>query len=103
MRSSHRLSTYPKEKKVHWNPKAFSKMNNLKFLKLHNIYLQKGPEHLPNDLRILDWIEYPSKSLPLSFQADELVQLRLPRSKIERLWIGIKVRVLLSILIQLFF
>ncbi|GMY19730.1 TMV resistance protein N-like [Fagus crenata] len=77
-------------KEAHWNPDAFSKMCNLKFLRIRNIYFQHGPKHLSNDLRVLDWSEYPSKSLPLSFQSDELVQLRLQGSKIKRLWIGIK-------------
>ena len=81
-------------KEAHWNPDAFSKMCNLKFLRIRNIYFQHGPKHLSNDLRVLHWSEYPSKSLPLSFQSDELVQLRLQGSKIKRLWIGIKVRVL---------
>ncbi|GMY19124.1 disease resistance protein RPV1-like, partial [Fagus crenata] len=83
------VNGYSERRKVHWNLEAFSKMYNLKFLRIRNIFLQKGPEHLPNDLRILDWDGYPSESLPLSFQPVELVQLHLQRSKIERLWIGI--------------
>ncbi|GMY19743.1 TMV resistance protein N-like [Fagus crenata] len=63
-------------------------MSNLKFLRVRNILLKHGPQHLPNHLRILDWSEYPSKSLPLSLQSGELVQLHLQRSKIELLWIG---------------
>uniref|UniRef100_A0A2N9FV84 TIR domain-containing protein n=1 Tax=Fagus sylvatica TaxID=28930 RepID=A0A2N9FV84_FAGSY len=84
-------SIYPKKNGIHWNPEAFSKMHNLKFLRIHNIFLQHGPTHLPNDLRILDWSEYPSKSLPSSFEAYELCQLHLLRSNIERLWIGMKI------------
>ena len=84
-----------------WNPEAFLKMDNLKFLRIYGTpYV---PTHLPNGLKILDWISYPSKSLPSSFQLDELVQLRLQQSKIQRLWTGIKVSVLLSILLKLFF
>ena len=76
-------------------------MKKLKFLRIYGtLYV---PTHLPNDLKILDWISYPSKSLPSSFQLDELVQLRLQQSKIQRLWKGIKVSVLLSILLKLFF
>ncbi|GMY19118.1 TMV resistance protein N-like isoform X1 [Fagus crenata] len=85
------VSSYPKREEVDWNTEAFSKMYNLKFLRIRNIFLQKGPEHLPNDLRILDWNGYPSESLPLSFQPVELVQLHLQCSKIERLWIGIMI------------
>ncbi|XP_030955396.1 protein SUPPRESSOR OF npr1-1, CONSTITUTIVE 1-like [Quercus lobata] len=71
-----------------WNPDAFLKMYNLKFLRVNSI--DCVPTHLPDDLRILDWTKYPSKSLPSSIQLDELVQLCLQRSKIEQLWIGIK-------------
>uniref|UniRef100_A0A7N2LM62 TIR domain-containing protein n=1 Tax=Quercus lobata TaxID=97700 RepID=A0A7N2LM62_QUELO len=71
-----------------WNPEAFLKMDNLKFLRIYGtLYV---PTHLPNDLRILDWISYPSNSLPSSFQLDKLVQLCLQQSKIQQLWIGIK-------------
>ena len=74
-------------------------MSNLKFLRLNDIgYV---PIHFPDDLRILDWSNFPLKSLPLSFQLDELVQLYLIESKIEELWTGIRVIVFLSILIQL--
>ena len=59
------LSTYNEEKEACWNPKAFLKMDNLKFLRICGIH--RVPTHLPNDLRILDWISYPSKSLPSSF------------------------------------
>ena len=79
-----------------WNPDAFLKMYNLRFLEVS--YIWHVPTHLPGDLRILDWFEYPSKSLPSSFQSDELVRLCLQQSKIEQLWIGIKVSVLLNIL-----
>ena len=83
------------------HPDAFLKMYNLKFLRVNKTY--HVPTHLPVDLRILDWTEYPSKSLPSSIQLDELVQLSLQWSKIEQLWIGIKVNVFLSILLQLCF
>ena len=58
-----------------WNPNAFLKMYNLKFLKVD--FIDYVLTHLPDDLRILDWTSYPSKSLPSSFQLDELVQLSL--------------------------
>ena len=90
-----------KEQEATWNPDAFSKMYNLKFLDVK--YIIHVPTHLPEDLRILDWTCYPSKSLASSFQLDELVQLCLQHSEIEQLWIGIKVSVFLSILLQLCF
>ena len=87
---------YNKEKEARWNPEAFLKMYNLKYLRITGIY--HFPTHLPDDLKILEWNKCPSKSLPTSFQLDELIQLCLPKSQVERLWIGRKVIVLLSIL-----
>ena len=74
-------STYNEQKDACWNPEAFLKMDNLKFLRIYGIL--HVPAHLCNDLRILDWILNPSKSLPSSFQLNELVQLCLQQSKIE--------------------
>ena len=91
--------TYNEEKEAHWNPKAFLKMHNLKFLRINDI--NHVPTHLPNDLKILNWNEYPSKSLPSSFQLNELIQLCLQRSEINQIWIGRKVLMLSSS--QLFF
>ena len=82
-----------------WNPDAFLKMYNLRFLEVYRT--NYVPTHLPGDLRILDWCRYPSKSLPSSFHSDKLVRLCLQYSQIEQLWIGIKVSVLLNILKQL--
>ena len=96
-----RGSYFLKVQKATWNPDAFLKMYNLKVLKVE--YIDYVPTHLPDDLRILDWTGYPSKSLPSSFQSDELVQLCLQESNIEQLWIGIMVSVFLSILLQLCF
>ena len=88
------------EQEATWNPDAFLKMYNLRFLEISwmSYYV---PTHLPGDLRILDWDRYPLKSLPSSFQLDKLVRLCLRGSQIEQLGIGIKVSVLLNILKQL--
>uniref|UniRef100_A0A2N9GH17 TIR domain-containing protein n=1 Tax=Fagus sylvatica TaxID=28930 RepID=A0A2N9GH17_FAGSY len=84
-------NSYLEENEVDWNPEAFSKLCNLEFLRIRNICLKHGPQDLPNNLRILDWSKYPSKCLPVSFHPNELVQLHLPHSNIERLWIGMKI------------
>uniref|UniRef100_A0A7N2MH25 ADP-ribosyl cyclase/cyclic ADP-ribose hydrolase n=1 Tax=Quercus lobata TaxID=97700 RepID=A0A7N2MH25_QUELO len=80
----------PKPKEVHWDPESFSKMHHLKFLIIKNSQLCHGPKHLPNDLGFLDWSGYPSKSLPTSFQPNELIELHMCCSNIERLWKGTK-------------
>ncbi|KAL4602270.1 hypothetical protein ACB092_10G040900 [Castanea dentata] len=79
-----------KQKWPLWNPNAFSKMSNLKFLRVCNVFPHYVPENLPNSLRYLEWSGYPAKSLPWS-QPNELVQLHLQHSKIEFLWKGMKI------------
>ncbi|XP_030936028.1 TMV resistance protein N-like [Quercus lobata] len=63
----------PKPKEAHWDPESFSKMHCLKFLIIGNVQS-----------------EYPSKSLPASFQPNELIELHMCCSNIEQLWKGIK-------------
>ncbi|XP_075648911.1 disease resistance protein Roq1-like isoform X2 [Castanea sativa] len=84
------LGELHKLEKAHWNLEAFPKMPNLKLLIIHHVQLLPGPKHLSNNLRFLDWSEYPSKSLPSNFQPVELVELHLLYSKIEWLWKGTK-------------
>ncbi|KAK9984837.1 hypothetical protein SO802_034362 [Lithocarpus litseifolius] len=74
------------QKGLLWNPNAFLKMPNLKFLRIRNIFLQL--DTLPNSLRYFEYNDYPSKSLPPL--PDELVELHLLHSKIEVLWEGMK-------------
>ncbi|XP_030971337.1 TMV resistance protein N-like isoform X2 [Quercus lobata] len=71
------------------NPNAFWNTPNLKFLRVRNINLLHVPSQLSNNLRFIEWNDYPSKSLPY-FLPNELVQLRLQRSKIVILWEGKK-------------
>lgn len=81
----------PLQKEVQCNPKAFSKMSKLKWLKIGNVHLPHGLAHLPNALRFLDWSHYPLKSLPPAFQPDQLVELNMCHSEIKFLWKTIKV------------
>uniref|UniRef100_A0A2N9ICL5 NB-ARC domain-containing protein n=1 Tax=Fagus sylvatica TaxID=28930 RepID=A0A2N9ICL5_FAGSY len=77
-------------KKVDWNPEGFSKMQYLKLLKIRGVQLIHDLKHLPNSLRYLDWSGCPLKSLPSSFQSNELIELCMRNSNIERLWKGTK-------------
>nr|TKS16441.1 hypothetical protein D5086_0000023410 [Populus alba] len=52
--------------------------------------LPTGLEYLPNELRYLRWERFPSKSLPPSFRAEHLVELDLRKSKLVKLWTGVK-------------
>ncbi|XP_076950348.1 TMV resistance protein N-like [Bidens hawaiensis] len=42
--------------------------------------------HFPDSLRYLYWYNYPHWCLPRTFEANNLVALEMPRSKIEHLW-----------------
>nr|XP_023929566.1 TMV resistance protein N-like [Quercus suber] len=92
----------PAIKKEHLSVEAFSKMTNLRFLKIGYVQppqdLIRGPIQLPqglnylfNELRVIDWHGYPLKSLPTSFQPNKLVELRMHCSDIKQLWKGIMI------------
>ncbi|KAH9782176.1 ADP-ribosyl cyclase/cyclic ADP-ribose hydrolase [Citrus sinensis] len=72
------------------SPKAFSKMTNLRLLKICGLQLPQGLEHFSNNLRLLDWHGYPWKSLPSNLQLDKTVEFKMCYSCIEELWKGIK-------------
>ncbi|KAM5577880.1 hypothetical protein ABKV19_008287 [Rosa sericea] len=81
---------FPESKGVQCHHKAFSKMSNLKFLKLHNVLLSKDLTFLPRSLRFFEWRGYSLRNLPPDFEPDELVELSVCHSSIEQLWNGIK-------------
>ncbi|KAF7813405.1 disease resistance protein (TIR-NBS-LRR class) [Senna tora] len=61
---------------VHWSGKAFLKLKSLKILVIRNAHFSRGPEHLPNSLRVLEWWGYPSPSLPLDFHPKKLLEFK---------------------------
>ncbi|XP_016650457.1 PREDICTED: TMV resistance protein N-like [Prunus mume] len=67
------------------NAGSFSKMKNLRLFINRNGRLSGEVDYLPNELRFLSWPEYPSQSLPASFNPKKLVALTMPRSRILRL------------------
>ncbi|KAI4331933.1 hypothetical protein L6164_016880 [Bauhinia variegata] len=69
---------------------AFSKTSQLKLLKLCKMQISHDLNCLPSALRVLDWIQCPLKSLPLTIELDELVDLKLCHSKLKQLWKGEK-------------
>ncbi|PPD70515.1 hypothetical protein GOBAR_DD32615 [Gossypium barbadense] len=75
-------------KTLNLNVNVFSKMKKLRLLKVHCLSSCDHLKFLSNELRLLEWISYPLKSLPSSFQLDNLVALLLPYSRIEQLWKG---------------
>ncbi|CAJ2666379.1 unnamed protein product [Trifolium pratense] len=68
------------EEVVEWDGKAFKEMKNLKILIIRVGGFSRGPDHLPNSLRVLEWWGYPSPSLPSNFHPKKLVILELPQS-----------------------
>ncbi|XP_060196153.1 TMV resistance protein N-like isoform X2 [Lycium barbarum] len=79
------------EEQVNVSHTAFMHMTRLRFLKFKNAYVCQGPDFLPDELRWLDWHGYPSKSLPISFQGEQLLALKLKNSRIIQLWNTYKV------------
>ncbi|XP_039059055.1 TMV resistance protein N-like [Hibiscus syriacus] len=75
-------------KMLNLNVNAVSKMKKLRLLKVLCLSNCDELKYLPNELRLLDWMGYPLRFLPPSFQPDNLVALLLPHSRIEQLWRG---------------
>ena len=73
------------EKVVEWNGEAFKHMKSLKTLIIRNTCFSRGPKHLPNSLRVLEWWGYPSHSLPDDFRPKKLVMFKLPNSCLKSL------------------
>ncbi|XP_028123158.1 TMV resistance protein N-like isoform X3 [Camellia sinensis] len=73
-------------KQLKLRPKAFAKMSNLRILKICCMQLSEELKYLPNKLRYLNWLGYPMKYMPSTFQPEHLVELHLTYSNIEQLW-----------------
>ncbi|CAA7039733.1 unnamed protein product [Microthlaspi erraticum] len=77
------------------NERAFEGMYNLQFLSIvvpdrNTLYLPRGLNYLPPTLRYLHWWYFPTTCLPAVLNFEFLVVLRMPNSKLEKLWEGIK-------------
>ncbi|MED6223667.1 hypothetical protein PIB30_076243 [Stylosanthes scabra] len=70
------------KQKVPLDAETFEKMRRLRILIVRNSQVSRAPNHLPNNLRFLDWTEYPLPSLPADFHPETLVVLNLPNSLI---------------------
>ncbi|KAJ9552416.1 hypothetical protein OSB04_016461 [Centaurea solstitialis] len=77
--------------------KGLGKMKKLRFLQVYhrgvgrynrNWKFDEAYEYFPNALRCLRWIGYPFGSLPRSFQANNIVELKMPFSEVVQLWEG---------------
>jgi len=75
-----------------WSSEALFKTSQLKYLSLCEMTLPLGLDCLPSSLKVFHWRGCPLKTLPLTTQLDEVVDIKLSHSKIQQLWQGIKVR-----------
>ncbi|PON46060.1 TIR-NBS-LRR-like protein [Trema orientale] len=70
-------------------PDVFEKMGSLRLLQICDrcgFHFPQGLHHLPDELRYLDWTNFPLKSLGLHFTPRNLVCLCMPFSQLEKLW-----------------
>ena len=61
--------------------KVFKGMKNLKFL-IGNVHIGEALEYLPNELRFLEWREYPLSLSSKCYLPQQLVTLKLSESNI---------------------
>ncbi|CAK8541970.1 unnamed protein product [Lathyrus sativus] len=76
-----------------FNPLSVEDLSKLKMLKVLILYhsnFSGSHKFLSDSLCYLSWNGYPSASLPSNFQPYNLVELNMPDSNIEQLWIGIQ-------------
>ncbi|XVE78616.1 hypothetical protein DITRI_Ditri13aG0160500 [Diplodiscus trichospermus] len=83
---------------IQLHPDVFARMHNLKFIKFHYsingkmelklLLLHQDLRFLPGELRYFHWEDCPLKSLTSKFNAENLVELRLPNGNFEQLWDG---------------
>ncbi|KAL5543004.1 hypothetical protein UlMin_010714 [Ulmus minor] len=85
-------------RELHLSPFVFEKMDNLRLLKIfyskvtkkRKVCFDEDLQTLPDNLKYLHWEEYPLKSLPTNFTAENLVELCMPHSQLEKLWSGVQ-------------
>ncbi|KAI4334698.1 hypothetical protein L6164_013412 [Bauhinia variegata] len=83
-----------KIKQINLHANTFEKMNNLRLLHFHmsnpeehsKVRVSGGLEIFPYNLRVLQWDRYPLRSLPSSFLSENLVELDMRNSQLEKLW-----------------
>lgn len=63
---------------IEWKGDALEKMENLKTLIIKDGHFSRGPKHLPNSLRVLEWPRYPSQYIPSDFCPENLSICNLP-------------------------
>jgi hypothetical protein len=62
----------------------FHKMKNLRFLIICNVKIHRRLDYLPNELRLLEWPEFSSSSLPSNFRPKNLFAVDLSSSQLKK-------------------
>ncbi|KAG7944594.1 hypothetical protein I3843_15G110100 [Carya illinoinensis] len=70
---------------INLSPNAFVSMKGLRVFINRNARFSEGPNYLSNELRVLDWCEYPMQSLPPNFNGEKLIVFRMRDSFIMEL------------------
>ncbi|XP_062007142.1 disease resistance protein RPV1-like isoform X2 [Rosa rugosa] len=81
----------PRREVICLSDKCFSNMKNLKFFINCNASLSGDVDHLPNELRFLDWPGCHLQSLPFNSNRKKLDVLNMPYSLIRQLGEGFKI------------
>ncbi|KAG6676425.1 hypothetical protein I3842_15G150600 [Carya illinoinensis] len=85
------LIDLPKEDQlICLSSEVFRRMTNLKYFINCNARFSGGPNYLSNELKVLDWMGYPSQSLPENFHGQKLVDLRISNSLVKDLALRLK-------------
>ncbi|KAG2667090.1 hypothetical protein I3760_15G095000 [Carya illinoinensis] len=84
------LIDLPKEDLICLSSEAFMKMKNLRYFINRNARFSGAPNYLSNELRVFNWMEYPSQSLPYNFHGKKLVDLRISDSLLTELGVGLQ-------------
>ncbi|KAL4331120.1 hypothetical protein AHAS_Ahas13G0468300 [Arachis hypogaea] len=85
-----------KIREVNIHSKTFKMMHKLRMLQFYtsksakdsNVHIPKFLKSLPDELRFLRWDGFPQISLPQDFCPENLVELNMRDSHLERLWDG---------------
>lgn len=89
------------KQEVQLKANTFKKMRRLRILIVRNAKVSGVPNHLPDNLRLLEWNKYPLPSLPADFHPETLVVLNLPQSNI-KMDEPFKVCLILNLFLSLF-
>ncbi|KAM4088365.1 hypothetical protein ACJW30_07G064700 [Castanea mollissima] len=80
----------PKREMIHLTSKNCMKMKRLRLFINRNALFSGGPNYLSNELRLLEWPEYPLQYLPSNFHGKRLVVLNMRNNLFKGLHNGFK-------------